>query len=84
MFVCEALHDLVPFVQFKKREKHPWRSVTFSKVEYHSSMSVLHVFNRTNCAKSCKASHMIKNDYVTYVIMLTISYRRFDLVLGMA
>ena len=24
--------DLVPFVQFKKREKHPWRSVTFSKV----------------------------------------------------
>ena len=27
-----ALHDLVPFVQFKKREKHPWRSVTFSKV----------------------------------------------------
>ena len=24
--------DLVPFVQFKKREKHPWRSITFSKV----------------------------------------------------
>ena len=21
--------DLVPFVQFKKREKHPWRIVTF-------------------------------------------------------
>ena len=30
--VCDALRDLVPFVQFKKREKHPWRSVTFSKV----------------------------------------------------
>ena len=29
---CDALRDLVPFVQFKKREKHPWRSVTFSKV----------------------------------------------------
>ena len=28
----DALRDLVPFVQFKKREKHPWRSVTFSKV----------------------------------------------------
>ena len=27
-----ALCNLVPFVQFKKREKHPWRSVTFSKV----------------------------------------------------
>ena len=28
----KVLHDLVPFVQFKKREKHSWRSVTFSKV----------------------------------------------------
>ena len=25
--ICDALRDLVPFVQFKKREKHPWRSV---------------------------------------------------------
>ena len=30
---CDALRDLVPFVQFKKREKHPWRSATFSKVK---------------------------------------------------
>ena len=29
----DALRDLVPFVQFKKREKYPWRSVTFSKHE---------------------------------------------------
>ena len=29
---CDALLDLVPFVQFKKREKHPLRSVNFSKV----------------------------------------------------
>ena len=27
-----ALRDLVAFVQFKKREKHPWWSVNFSKV----------------------------------------------------
>ena len=32
LLICGALHDLVPPVQFKKREKHPWRSVTFSKV----------------------------------------------------
>ena len=32
MHICGVLRDLVPFVQFKKREKHPWRSVTFSKV----------------------------------------------------
>ena len=25
-FICDPLRDLVPFVQFKKREKHPWRS----------------------------------------------------------
>ena len=27
-----ALRDLVPCAQFKEREKHPFRSVTFSKV----------------------------------------------------
>ena len=30
--VCDALRDSVPYVQIEKREKHPWRSVTFSKV----------------------------------------------------
>ena len=30
-FWCDIFRDLVPFVQFKKREKGPWRSVTFSK-----------------------------------------------------
>ena len=27
--LCGALRDLVPFVQFEKYEKHPWRSVLF-------------------------------------------------------
>ena len=31
-FICEALRDLLPFVQFKKCEKHPWRRDTLSKV----------------------------------------------------
>ena len=30
--ISDILRDLVRFVQFKKREKHPWKSVTFSKV----------------------------------------------------
>ena len=30
--MCDALHDLVPFVRFKKLEKHPPRGVTFRKV----------------------------------------------------
>ena len=30
--IFDVLRDLVPFVQFKKRKKHPWRSITFNKV----------------------------------------------------
>ena len=30
MLICEALRDLVAYVQSKKREKHPWKSVNFS------------------------------------------------------
>ena len=31
MLICDTLRDLVPFVQIKKRDKHSWRSVTFTK-----------------------------------------------------
>ena len=30
--ISGALRDLVAFVQFKNRQKHPWRSVNSSKV----------------------------------------------------
>ena len=30
--MCDAFRDLVPFLQFQKRKKYPWSSVTFSKV----------------------------------------------------
>ena len=30
--ICDALRDLVAFEQFKKHEKHPYRSANFSKV----------------------------------------------------
>ena len=30
--ICDVLREFVLFVQFKKREKHPWMSVNFSKV----------------------------------------------------
>ena len=29
---CVALRDLGPVVKFKKRKKHPWKNVTFSKL----------------------------------------------------
>ena len=31
--IWDALRDLMPFVQFKKHEKHPERSVTFRKLQ---------------------------------------------------
>ena len=30
--ICDALRDLLLFVQFQKSEKHPWGSVNFSNV----------------------------------------------------
>ena len=30
LILCDVLRDLIPFVQFKKREKHPSRIITFS------------------------------------------------------
>ena len=34
-----AWHDLVPFVQFKKRGKHPWRSANSSACNFTKSYS---------------------------------------------
>ena len=31
-YKSDVSHDLVPFVQFKKREKHLWRSVTYKTI----------------------------------------------------
>ena len=65
----DSLRNLVPLVQFKKREKHPCRRDTFSRAagwslqlyrKYHSSMGVFHVFfNCANDPNSPKASQII-------------------------
>ena len=34
---CDVLRDLVSFVQFKKREKHPWRLITCTKITFTKS-----------------------------------------------
>ena len=41
--IPDDLRNLVPPVQFKNREKHPWMSVTFSNKQ-HSSMGAFKVF----------------------------------------
>ena len=55
------MHDLVPFVQFKKHEKHRWRSLTFSIV---AGLTLLRerfsrFLNCTNGTKLTKASQML-------------------------
>ena len=70
MIMCDALRDLVPFIQFKKPKKHPWRNFTFSKVAgfnfkpatllkvtlLHGCFS--HFLSCANDAKSRKTSHV--------------------------
>ena len=41
---CDALHNLVPFALFKKRDKHPWRSVTFSRLKVTLLHGCFHIF----------------------------------------
>ena len=43
-YICDVLRDLVPFVQFKKREKHPQRNATFSKVKSNTPPWVFFMF----------------------------------------
>ena len=31
IWICDGLRDFVSFVQFKEQEKHPWKSLAFSK-----------------------------------------------------
>ena len=56
--MCDALHDLVPFVQFKKREKRPWRSATLLKLKPATllKLTLFHgCFSRFwNCANATK------------------------------
>ena len=50
------MRNLVPFAQFKKREKEPWRSVTFSKVAGFSERFSHECFSRfLNCANATKS-----------------------------
>ena len=50
--------DLVPFMQYKKREKQPWRSVTFSSKSNTPPWLFFTSLDCTNSTKSCKTSHI--------------------------
>ena len=46
MNYVDALRNLVAFVLLKKREKHPWRSVTFSDMNKDQRRAQTDWYNR--------------------------------------
>ena len=75
--IWDELRDLLPFTQFKKHEKHPWRSVTFSKQALACNfiqVTFCRCFSRflycTNGTQSRNASDM-------YQLFTTVKYPGF-------
>ena len=56
--ICDALRNLVAFVQFKKREKQPWRSINFRLKLTLPHGCFSHFFTCTNATKSRNAPHV--------------------------
>ena len=42
--LCDVLHDLIPFVQFKKHKKHPSRITTFSNTWKYDNIGIPSLF----------------------------------------
>ena len=68
--LCGALRDLVAFEQFKKPEKHPWRSVPATLLK----LALLHgcfsrFLNSTNGSKLRNASHLL---YLVNTLMFNV------------
>ena len=84
--IWNPLHDLVPFLQFKNREKNLRKSATFSKVATLLKLTLLHgrfsrllnCTNGTNSAKSHiqinprKMQSWVVHD-VFYVVLMSVS-----------
>ena len=75
--IYDALRYLVPFVKFKNREKHPWRSVKFSEVADWLKLTLLHgCFSRLNCTngtKSRNASHLSYSENIVRQLFATMN-----------
>ena len=68
-FICDALRNLVQFVQLKKREKRPWRTVAF-RVKPATLLKATfllgyfsRVLNFTNVTKSRNTPHTFLKIY---------------------
>ena len=65
--ICDVLRDMVPFVQYKKREKHPWRRLkpaTLQKVKLVLRWCFSRFLSRTKIPN--RAQHHINLNFNTY------------------
>ena len=55
-YICDTFLDLLRFVQSKKREKHLWKRVTFSKAETLLKVTLLYgcFLSFLNCINDTK------------------------------
>ena len=75
MDICDALRDLVAFVQFKKHEKHSWRSVKcLLKVTLLRGCFSCFL-NCTNGTKLHNASHLlVRKQFVKFAKLVKFNY----------
>ena len=71
------MHDSVPFVRFEKIEKHPWRSVTLSKVAGFWPATVLKVTLLHGCFSrllNCTSGTKLRKHHIVILIPLRIFF----------
>ena len=69
--LCDTLRDLVAFVQFKKREKHPWKCVNVSsfKLQPATLLKVTLLHGRFSHFLNCATATKPRNALHTNVAM---------------
>ena len=79
---CDALRDMIPFVQFKKCGKYPLRSATLGKVAGWSSLLKATLLNGwfsrfLNCANGTKSRNASQISFVLRNILLDLRFPVF-------
>ena len=67
--ICGALRDLVPFVQFEKREKHPCRSVTKINTPPWVLSTFLKLYKWYQIAQRITYAKLIINKNLNQIVM---------------
>lgn len=73
MLICDSLIDSVPFIQYKKHEKHPWRCATFSNFPSSKYFELKKIWNHLdkifNIKIEQKAILVLLYNYITCFVV---------------